>query len=251
LRHANLLISRKNTFKIGFSKTKWFKLPLRATEGFVASLLQLMQLPLTAPNYSLLSLRQKTLALKRPQNTSPSEPMHLVVDSTGLKLYGEGEWKVRQHGKDKRRTWLKLHLAVNEAAHSIEACLLTSDNVHDSEVLPNLLQQIKDDIDQVTGDGAYDSHGSYEATLLKGAKPCFPPRVNAIRHKPTDEAHRLRNHAVSQVEYHDLAYWKKKNNYHRRNLAETAMFRFKQLQGVTGFKPARWNVKLVKLVLNV
>jgi len=208
-----------------------FRLPLRATQGFVDSLLTLLNLPLSAPDYSLVSKRQKTLQLTLPQNQPTSNPMHLVVDSTGLKLFGEGEWKVRKHGKEKRRQWLKLHLAVNEAEHSIEASVLTGDNVHDSETLPELLDQIINPIEQVTGDGAYDTFESYETTVNKGAKPCFPPRVNARRNKPINEGHRLRNHAVSQVKYHDLAYWKKKNNYHRRSLAETAMYRFKQLLG--------------------
>jgi len=208
-----------------------FKLPLRATQGFVSSLLNLMQLPLSAPHYSLLSLRQKTLQIKLPAVKSTKETMHLVVDSTGLKLYGEGEWKVKIHGKDKRRDWLKLHLAIDQGTHDIEACLLTADTVHDCEVLPALLEQIDASIDQVTGDGAYDTHDAYECTINKGARPCFPPRKNAVRHKASDEAHRLRNHAVSQVGYHDLKFWKEKNNYHRRSLAETAMFRFKQLLG--------------------
>ena len=208
-----------------------FKLPLRATQGFVESLLKLLKLPLTAPDYSLLSKRQKSLHLKLPKKILNAEPMHLVVDATGLKLYGEGEWKVRQHGKDKRRTWLKLHLAINESRHTIEACLLTADNVHDSETVPELLKQIDSMIDQITGDGAYDTHDTYDATIKKGAKPCFPPRKNAARHKATDEAWRLRNHAVGRTKDWGLKKWKIKNNYHRRSLAETAMFRFKQLLG--------------------
>lgn len=210
-----------------------FKLPLRATQGFVESLLQLMQLPLTAPNYSLLSLRQKALKIKRPSMKISKDPIHLVVDSTGLKLYGEGEWKVKKHGAEKRRDWLKLHLAIDQNTHEIEACLLTADNVHDCEALPALLEQVETSIDQVTGDGAYDTHDAYECTINKGAKPCFPPRKNAVRHKASDEAHRLRNHAVSQVGYHDLKHWKEKNNYHQRSLSETAMFRFKQLLGAS------------------
>jgi len=125
----------------------------------------------------------------------------LVVDSTGLKLYGEGEWKVRKHGADKRRTWLKLHLGINEATHDIEACILTGDDVHDSEALPAMLNQIDGPIDQITGDGAYDNHGSYQAAINSGADPCFRPRKDAVRNKPTDEAWRLRNQAVSQVHY--------------------------------------------------
>jgi len=208
-----------------------FKLPLRATQGFIDSLLQLMDLPLNAPDYSLLSKRQKTLKVKLPESRDSSKRMHLVIDSTGLKVYGEGEWKVKKHGVEKRRRWLKLHLGIDEQNNAIEACVLTSDKVHDCKVLPDLLEQVDGPIDQVTGDGAYDTHCSYAATINKGAKPCFPPRITAARHQATDESYRLRNHAISQVEYHSLKHWKKKNNYHRRNLAETAMFRFKQLLG--------------------
>ena len=209
-----------------------FHLPLRATEGFINSLFELLSLPLASPDYSSMSKRQKTMSIQLPKRDTPSESMHLVVDSTGLKLYGEGEWKIRTHGKDKRRSWLKLHLAVNESNHDIEACMLTADNVHDAEVLPSLLEQIEEkQLSQVTADGAYDTHDCYEVTLLKGATPCFPPRINASRHKPEDKAWIARNQAVSHVIYKGLKSWKKKSNYHRRSLVETAMFRFKTLLG--------------------
>lgn len=185
-----------------------------------------MQLSLNAPDYSLLSIRQATLALNTPQYQNRQDAIHFVVDATGLKLYGEGEWKVKKHGKDKRRTWLKLHLGINVSNHNIEACLITSDKVHDSEALPYLLEQVEAPLGQVTADGAYDTHDAYQQAI-----PCFPPRSNAARHRASDEAWRLRNHAVSYVGYYGLKQWKQKMNYHRRSLAETAMFRFKQLFG--------------------
>ena len=100
-----------------------------------------------------------------------------------------------------------------------------------AKALPHLLAQVEQSVNQVTGDGAYDNHASYQAAIDIGAMPCFPPRVTAARSKATDEAYRLRNHAVSHVKYHGLIHWKKKTNYHRRSLAETAMYRFKQLLG--------------------
>lgn len=208
-----------------------FKMPLRATQGFVASLLKIMQLPLLAPDYSLLCKRQKSLKIKLPKRNKNNNSIHIVADSTGLKVYGEGEWKVRQHGKSKRRTWVKLHLSIDQGMHDIEALVLTKNNVHDCEILPQMLNQIETPIEQVTGDGAYDSHDNYAAVIEKNATPCFPPRKNARRHKATDEAWRLRNHAVSQVHYNGAKEWKEKTNYHRRSLAETAMYRFKQLFG--------------------
>ena len=105
-----------------------FGLPLRQTQGFIQSLLDLMGLALAVPDYSTLSRRQGHLAVKK-QPDSPASPMHLVVDSTGLKVYGEGEWKVRQHGWRKRRTWRKLHVGVNEATGEVVAQTLTSQSM--------------------------------------------------------------------------------------------------------------------------
>ena len=134
-----------------------FRLPLRATEGLVRSLIELLQLPISAPTYSTLSRRQGSLVIPKYQGEN-TEPVHLVVDATGIKIYGEGEWKMRQHGKEKRRTWRKLHIAVNEANHDIVLAVVTEANLHDSEALPLLLESNELDVSQTTGDGAYDTH---------------------------------------------------------------------------------------------
>lgn len=143
------------------------KLPLRATQGFVESIFKMMGLSLPVPDYTSLCKRQKTLKIPLKKKSRRKE-MHIVVDSTGLKVFGEGEWKVRKHGKEKRRTWLKLHLAIDESTNDVEAAMLTADDVHDSETLPNMLNQIEGDVGQVTGDGAYDTHDSYQAALDVG-----------------------------------------------------------------------------------
>lgn len=207
-----------------------FRLPLRATEGLVTSLIELLQLPITAPSYSTLSRRQGTLDIPTYKNIN-AEPLHLVIDSSGIKIYGEGEWKMRQHGKEKRRTWRKLHIAVDEATQDIVMAIITESNVHDSEVLDPLLKSNKLNVSQVTGDGAYDTHDCYKAAIDIGAKPCFPPRINAAKNKPTDEAWRLRNQAVGKVRDKGLKKWKIKNNYHRRSLSETAFSRLKKIFG--------------------
>ena len=209
-----------------------FHLSLRATKGFLGSL----KLPIQTPDYSTLSRRQSDITLIEISEfqyliNKKTSPMHIVIDSTGIKIYGEGEWKMRQHGKEKRRTWRKLHVAVDENTGEIAAVSVTEANVHDCEMLPNLLKQIEGSISQVTGDGAYDTHDSYEAVINKGAKPCFPPRENAARHQPTDEAWKSRNRAVGEVRNKGLKKWKEKNNYHRRSLAETTMFRLKKIFG--------------------
>lgn len=208
-----------------------FRLPLRATEGFVNSLINLLQLPLTAPNYTTLSRRQASLEIPTYQNNC-NKPVHLVVDSSGIKIYGEGEWKMRLYGKEKRRTWRKLHIAVNEKTHDIVMAVVTHANVHDTEVFESLLPNDREyHVEQVTGDGAYDAVRCYNATANIGAKPCFPPRAGAARNKPIDEGTRLRNHTVGRTRELGLKKWKVKNNYHRRSMAETAFLRLKKIFG--------------------
>jgi len=113
--------------------------------------------------------------------TSEKGPIHAVLDSTGLKVYGEGEWKVRQHGYSKRRTWRKLHLGVDEATGEIEAELLTDAGVDDAEVTEELLEQASAEIEQMSGDGAYDKEKVYKAAAAKGVrKITIPPRRDAV-----------------------------------------------------------------------
>jgi hypothetical protein len=155
-----------------------FSLPLRAMQGFVESLIQLLNLPIKAANYTTVCRRQKQLqvCLKR---FSSSESLHAVFDSTGLKVFGEGEWKVRQHGYSKRRTWRKLHLGINEATGEIIASVLTTNDVHDNEVFSDLLDQIDDVLTQASADGAYDSFANYNLLEKRGAKVTIPPRETA------------------------------------------------------------------------
>jgi len=131
--------------------------PLRQTQGFIHSILVLMGLDdlLVVPNYSTLSRRPARLAVAIPiQHTQ--EPMHLVVDSTGLKVYGEGEWKVRKHGWTTRRTWRELHLGVNADTQEIVAHQLTPAYADDARQLKPLLAQIKTPVARCYADGAYD-----------------------------------------------------------------------------------------------
>lgn len=208
-----------------------FRMSLRATEGFIASLIELLQLPISAPNYTTLCRRQAAVDIPEYKNKS-KDPIHLVVDASGIKIYGEGEWKMRLYGKEKRRTWRKLHIAVNEKNHDIVTSAVTHANVQDKEVFSSLLPNEKVcQVSQVTGDGAYDTQQCYIATVDIGAKPCFPPRASAARHKPTNEGKRLRNHAVARVREWGLKKWKIKNNYHRRSIVETTFLRLKKIFG--------------------
>jgi IS5 family transposase len=136
----------------------------RQIAGFVESLFQLMNITLDVPDHSTVSRRMKTLEIDIP--VQPKEKArHVVIDSTGVKVYGEGEWKTQQHRVSKRRTWRKLHLALDESTGEILAVIPTSNDSADCEVLPMLLEQIEDDIEQVSADGAYDTRSCYSDAL--------------------------------------------------------------------------------------
>jgi hypothetical protein len=209
-----------------------YRLPLRATQGLVASLLELMGLELPTPSYTQICRRQATLTVAVPRRKA-ERARHIVIDSTGLKVYGEGEWKVRQQGVSKRRTWRKLHLMVDAATQEIAACMLTENDVGDCEGVEEMLGQLEADepIEQADADGAYDTRQTYRALSERGARVCIPPRENACPWKEQEGFEKQRNAAVEAIGAHGKARWKREVGYHRRSLAETAMFRIKTLFG--------------------
>ena len=216
-----------------------YHLPLRATEGLLTSLVKLMGLEhLPVPDYSTLCRRQKTLQVALPRQHK-GQAIHVVVDSTGCKIYGEGEWKVRQHGISKRRTWRKLHLAIDEVSGQIVGAVLSTNDVADSAALPALLEQVEEPIKQVSGDGGYDKRACYD-TLRKRQEEqeeplrvTIPPRQGAhIWQHGNSKAQRLaRDENLRRVRQVGRQKWKEESGYHRRSLAETAMFRFKTICG--------------------
>jgi IS5 family transposase len=171
--YSDLAIQALLTLKVVFS------LPLRQTQGLAQSVLQLMASDLPIPNYSTLSRRAAGVAVALSRRTK-DEPLHVVIDSTGLKIYGEGEWKTRQHGVSKRRTWRKMHLGVDESTGEIVAVVTTERDVGDCDVLPQLLDAISDPIAQVSANGAYDTIGCHQAIEARQARPAIPPRENAV-----------------------------------------------------------------------
>ncbi len=142
------------------------------------SLFSLINVPLCAPDYSCVSKRASTVTVAyRP--LPKGNITDQVIDSTGLKVFGEGEWKVRKHGPDKRRVWRKLHLAVDPATHDIAAAEVPLESVHDAEVLPTLLNPLRRRLGTVYGDGAFDTKVCHQVITHKGATACIPPRQNA------------------------------------------------------------------------
>src|SRR3954451_24253893 len=138
-----------------------FKLALRQTEGLMTSVFTLMGLTLSAPDHSTVSRSSVTLPVIQPAHV-PHGPLHVLIDSTGLQVYGAGQWLEGRHGAKSRRKWRKLHLAVDAASGMIVAQTLTDPGVEDPSQVAPLLDQIDDPIAQVRADGAYDGAPSYQ-----------------------------------------------------------------------------------------
>jgi len=209
-----------------------YHLPLRATQGLMQSIMKLLGLDLPVIDYSQLSRRCATLEVVLPRRQK-NEPLHMVVDSTGVKVFGEGEWKVRQHGYTKRRTWRKLHLGADETTGEIVAAVVTTNNVADHQVLEDLLEQVEDKVEQVSGDGSYDKRNCYEAIRKRKARAAIPPQRNAKiwQHGNCQEERLIRDENLRRIRQVGRKKWKQEIGYHRRSLAETQMFRVKTIFG--------------------
>jgi hypothetical protein len=157
----------------------------------------------------------------------------MVVDSTGIKIFGEGEWKVRQHGYTKRRAWRKLHIGADDATGEIAAAVITTNDLADSQVIGDLLEQVPDDIEQVSGDGSYDKRNCYEAIRGRGARAAIPPRRDAKiwQHGNSKSERLIRDENLRRIRRIGRKRWKQESGYHRRSLAETQMFRIKTIFG--------------------
>ncbi len=212
-----------------------FHLSLRATQGFLESVVRLMGVDLPVPAYSTVCRRQAGLDL-RLYPAPRREPRHVVIDTTGLKVLGAGEWHVRKHGnsKGRRRTWRKLHLCVDETSKDIVAVDLTTSAVHDSPHLPAVLDQVEGDVGQVSGDRAYDSGTCYEAILARGAVPTIPPRRNArfSRAKDPPPFRAERDVVLRRIKNEGRYPWRASSGATRQSLAENAVSRFKALVGL-------------------
>jgi len=210
-----------------------FHLTNRGVEGFVRSLFGMMKIDLPVPDHSTLSKRGKTLKVKLSKKASGS--LNLVLDSTGLKIYGEGEWKVRKHGYSKRRTWRKLHLGADPENGEIQAVLLTENNISDDTVVKDLLEQIEQTLLACAADGAYDKRKVYDALNRHSPEVeiLIPPRKNArIWQHGNSKAERIkRDENLRYIRKHGRQQWKNDSEYHMRSLAETAMFRLKTIFG--------------------
>ncbi len=203
----------------------------RQTSGLVASIFWLMKVDVPVPDHSTVSRRIGAIEFELPLLPS-KKARHIVCDSTGLKVYGEGEWKVRTHGVSKRRTWRKLHLAVDQQTNEIIVSGASGNDVSDGEMFVEMIGQTDEEIEQVSLDGAYDQKKVYQAIEKKKiARAAIPPQKNAKiwKHANTIGKKLLRDENLRHIRRTGRKKWKRESSYHRRSLAETAMFRFKTI----------------------
>jgi hypothetical protein len=208
-----------------------FHLPLRATQGMAASAFDLMGLDLGVPHYSTPSRRAADLSVDLSRKSRG--PLHLVLDGTGLKVLGEGGWKVRKHGYPGRRTRRKLHLAIDAETHEIRAVMVAEAKVDDAEMVDHRLRPIDRPVARAAADGAYDKRKAYRVLEPRTGCILIPPRRNARIWKHGDAAGppSARDGNLRHIRRAGRTAWKRGVGYPVRSLAETGVFRMKTIFG--------------------
>ena len=210
-----------------------YKQPLRQTVGLINALFRLMGLELRCPDYTTLSKRLQELGLKSPRYAK-NEKMEgniaaIALDSTGLKRFGRDEWHQEKHKVNAHRSWRKAHFGIDEN-HYIQAAILTDKFTHDDEVVDDLLEQIDNEVEHFTADGAYDETPIYEKMLAHSANAdvVIPPASNAVIN---DNNHPMRNRNIAEIIKNGRMAWQREHNYGQRNYSELGVQRYKRILG--------------------
>ena len=210
-----------------------FRLPLRQTEGFLDSMLRLMDLDVRAPDHTTLSRRNKDVDVPSPCRVLDG-PIHLIVDSTGLKISGAGEWHAHRHkGSKARRVWRKLHVGVDDDGF-IVAATLTKSSEDDPSTVPKLLEQVDSPIKRFTADGAYDTRPVYEVLGEVGTadiKIVIPPRRGAVPSDGAEDTWTRRNATLETIRHVGRQGWQRESRYRRQGAVENLFFRYKRTLG--------------------
>ena len=212
-----------------------YRLPLRQTQGLIRSISKLMLLEISVPDFSTLSRRGRGLSLPARPKIKITDPVHLAIDSTGLKVFDEGEWLQSKYNvKAKRKRWRKLHLGLNLVTGDIVCSDLTLDDVGDPTVLPDLLNQIGTPVSRFIADGAYD--GAPTSDLLKArfgeaVEIIIPPPKNAIPSPQSKCFPSLRDRHIVKIQTHGRMAWQSGSGYNQRSGIETQMGRWKAIIG--------------------
>lgn len=213
-----------------------FHCKLRQLQGFIESLIEMLGLDLECPHYSVFCRRAKKLSIPLSRPFKPGEKLNIIFDSTGLKVFGEGEWKTRKHGYSKRRTWRKLHVGMCADSGQVIVGALSSNSVTDDTAMVEMMDCLDEfSLGDVYGDGAYDSIDCRMAINDRGGRQIIPPPKNAKASKKDPPACLVeRNEAVEKIRKggeEGRKLWKEEAGYHKRSLVETLMFRYKANMG--------------------
>jgi hypothetical protein len=212
---------------------KVFKQPLRQCQGFINSVFRMKGLPIVCPDYTVLSKRLGKLKIKKPRYRKTDRPdddlAAIAIDSSGLKRFGRDEWHQEKHKVLAKRSWRKLHIAVDED-HFIQGCELTDRFVADESVVDDLFEQINIPVGHITADGAYDKNPVYNklSGFFPDADIVIPPAKNATRHA---KSHRLRNRNIKEIALNGQMEWQRMRRYGQRNYSELAIQRYKRILG--------------------
>ncbi|MFN8576605.1 MAG: IS5 family transposase [Candidatus Sericytochromatia bacterium] len=203
-----------------------YHLKLRSVQGFLESIFKISKIYLEVPDYSTICRRRQKLNCNLGK-VSSSDNIHVAVDSTGIKIYGECEWKVKMHDFSKRRTWRKLHIGVNESTGEILSTKVTSSSIVDSAMFEEVLSDIKSSIRCVSADKGYDKRKCYDILIEKGIKPIIDIVDNAVYWS----INHPRNENLYFIKTYDKETWKQNSEYHRRSISENVFFRYKTIFG--------------------
>ena len=225
-----------DTIRCGLLIKAVFRTALRALQGFLRSIIEILGLDLICPHYSVFSRRAKGLKIPLRRLLKPGEKLNVIFDSTGVKVFGEGEWKVRKHGYSKRRTWRKVHIGMCADSGQIIVSAMTSNNVSDDEAMLHMMEALEGiPLGDVLGDGAYDTVDCRESVNDRGGRQIIPPDKNAkLQKKKLLPALKERDRAIRRIQElgeDGRSRWKQEVGYHRRSRVETVMFRYKTVLG--------------------
>ncbi len=222
-------------FKSSIIKAGWvlrvvYRLSFRSLEGFFSSLLSMLGSTMKSPDYTLFCKRGDEVASLLPK-LSNRRPIELVIDASGLKIFGEGEWKTYKHGREKKRRWIKVHTAVDPKTGECVAAVITDEKGGDATQFPSLIHQSPTSVKQAYADGAYDTKKCRALLYERGIEDIIPPRKTGRLHDHKELKNR--NDALRELRglSGDYALWKKLKGYGRRSLAETFFSRMKTILG--------------------
>ena len=212
-----------------------FKQPLRQTQGLMRSISKLMGVDITVPHFTTMSRRGNGLSLAPKTASKRTRPVQLVVDSTGLKIFGEGDWLEEKHKtKGKRKSWRKLHLGLDLVSGEIVCSDLTTDCIGDPTALPDLLDQIDGPVDLFLADGAYDGEPTVKALTDRFGplmEVTIPPPKNAILSPDAAQDPSARDGHIAEIETHGRMAWQTSSGYNQRSRIETQIGRWKTVIG--------------------